>query len=597
MLACSVATAQNYPSTANSMLILFRYWDSQQQKASVSTVAGNGDLSNQNGNGASASFNFPSDVALSPDESFLVVADSRNHVIRRINKGAQGWSSNDVTVTTIAGNGQPGLADGSATTAQFQKPLGVDISPDGTWVAVADSANNRIRKVTLATGNVETIAGFTQGYQDGVGTLSKFWLPASVSFHPQGTGLAVADTNNNRIRWISLPSYSVTTKSGPTVAKSVCSLGFYQPKGACTQTGQVCSCSLVVSSSSNCQTVQYNTTICPRGSPTPSCSGTGVTCTCLAPNTGALCQTDADCTNEGRCLGIAGYANGLGKTAAYNSPQYVRVSPDGVWIYIADGQNNVIRRARVDNGDVDLYGGLPSVAGATDGVNSTDNTIYSAKLGIPVGIAIPSSNDWVYVADSQWDRVRRVGPTPFPNIASITGVLACKGGKYIVNGICYTSSPCLCNASQPDAAKAPYCADGSSPKFVQPDSAPCSCTAPNTNRLCFDTSVCTGSGACESQGTGYKDGAAESAQFNQMSGMAMTGKGDLLFIADYQNHRIRLVNCGGSCSSTTIVLNNSILITGPQGGANERRSPPATLLGMILVSVEMLVVARFFDVR
>ncbi|EKX46830.1 hypothetical protein GUITHDRAFT_70199, partial [Guillardia theta CCMP2712] len=305
------------------MLILFRYWDSQQQKASVSTVAGNGDLSNQNGNGASASFNFPSDVALSPDESFLVVADSRNHVIRRINKGAQGWSSNDVTVTTIAGNGQPGLADGSATTAQFQKPLGVDISPDGTWVAVADSANNRIRKVTLATGNVETIAGFTQGYQDGVGTLSKFWLPASVSFHPQGTGLAVADTNNNRIRWISLPSYSVTTKSG-------------------------------------------------------------------------------------RCLGIAGYANGLGKTAAYNSPQYVRVSPDGVWIYIADGQNNVIRRARVDNGDVDLYGGLPSVAGATDGVNSTDNTIYSAKLGIPVGIAIPSSNDWVYVADSQWDRVRRV---------------------------------------------------------------------------------------------------------------------------------------------------------------------------------------------
>ncbi|EKX46829.1 hypothetical protein GUITHDRAFT_86517 [Guillardia theta CCMP2712] len=82
-----------------------------------------------------------------------------------------------------------------------------------------------------------------------------------------------------------------------------------------------------------------------------------------------------------------------------------------------------------------------------------------------------------------------------------------------------------------------------------------------------------------------------------MSGMAMTGKGDLLFIADYQNHRIRLVNCGGSCSSTTIVLNNSILITGPQGGANERRSPPATLLGMILVSVEMLVVARFFDVR
>lgn len=87
-----------------------------------------------------ALFNTPSDVAVSPDGS-IIVADTMNHTVRRIDV--------DGNVTTVAGTGERGFSgDGEAADeAMLDRPYGVTVGPDGT-VYVADTHNHRIRRVT-----------------------------------------------------------------------------------------------------------------------------------------------------------------------------------------------------------------------------------------------------------------------------------------------------------------------------------------------------------------------------------------------------------------------------------------------------------------
>ena len=80
------------------------------------------------------------------------MADYRNHLIRKIviSTGA---------VTTLAGTGSSGSANGTGTSASFNPPEG--ITTDGTNLYVADSGNHLIRKIVISTGVVTTVAGTT----------------------------------------------------------------------------------------------------------------------------------------------------------------------------------------------------------------------------------------------------------------------------------------------------------------------------------------------------------------------------------------------------------------------------------------------------
>jgi hypothetical protein len=157
----------------------------------VSTLAGTSTGGWTDATGTNAKFNGPVSVALDLNRN-VFVADRDNSVIRKVTQAG--------VVTTLAGSGVDGFADGSGTNAQFWQPCGVAVDSPGN-VIVADRVNNRIRKVTPG-GMVTTVAGqTTSGTTDGVGTNAMFGQPTGVAVDVYGT-IYVADKFNNKIRKI-----------------------------------------------------------------------------------------------------------------------------------------------------------------------------------------------------------------------------------------------------------------------------------------------------------------------------------------------------------------------------------------------------------
>jgi hypothetical protein len=134
-------------------------------------------------------------------------ADYWNHLIRKITPA--GW------VTTLAGSGSAGSADGTGTAASFNLPVGVALDGSGN-VYVADGVNNLIRKITSA-GVVSTLAGSgSVGSADGTGTAASFNNPYGVAVDGSGN-VYVADFGNHLIRKIATTLASGSTTNDATL--------------------------------------------------------------------------------------------------------------------------------------------------------------------------------------------------------------------------------------------------------------------------------------------------------------------------------------------------------------------------------------------
>ncbi len=160
--------------------------------ADVTTLAGNGTPGNLDGQGAAARFNQPYSVRVDQNGR-LWIPDQLNHSIRRITPDGQ--------VSTVAGSGKAGLADGPGAGAQFNNPTGVAILPDGSAV-VADRNNERLRRISTE-GIVSTLAGAgVAGFADGAVDSSRFNQPLDIGFDVHGGRLIVSEDKGHRIRAI-----------------------------------------------------------------------------------------------------------------------------------------------------------------------------------------------------------------------------------------------------------------------------------------------------------------------------------------------------------------------------------------------------------
>jgi DNA-binding beta-propeller fold protein YncE len=166
----------------------------------VTTFAG-GNEGFADGTGSATSFNTPSGLALDSSGN-LYVADTANNRIRKVTPAGE--------VTTMAGEGSAGYLDGPAAQARFNGPVGVAVDTHGN-VFVADTYNDRIRVIS-PDGNVSTVAGAgTPGFADGDRNTSLFDTPCGLIVANDGT-IIVADTGNDNLRKIT-PDGNVSTWS------------------------------------------------------------------------------------------------------------------------------------------------------------------------------------------------------------------------------------------------------------------------------------------------------------------------------------------------------------------------------------------------
>jgi sugar lactone lactonase YvrE len=313
-----------------------------QLAGTVSTVAGGGVSTLA---GTAPSFYDPIDAVRIGD--FLYVTDT---LARKI------WKVEIATgeTTALAGGGAYAEhLDGTGSAARFEAPAG--ITSDGANLYVTDA--HRIRKVTIATGVVTTLAGGTYyGTTDGTGTAASFFQPRGL--WTDNTNLYVADTGNGKIRKVVIASGVVTT-----VARG--SDGIRSPGDITSVDGEI----FYIASSDNV----IRKLVAATREVTTFAGATGWT-----PNSGA----DDTTATSARFYAPAG------------------ITTDGTNLFVADYRNHAIRKIVIATGEV------TTVAGSARNAGSADGTGAEARFNLPSGIATDGTD--LFVVDRLNFSVRKV---------------------------------------------------------------------------------------------------------------------------------------------------------------------------------------------
>jgi len=349
------------------LLVLCTYFVNAQY---INTLAGNGSSGYTDATGTAARFQYPSAVAVYQATGDIYVADGNNSVIRKITPVG--------VVTTVAGNGTAGYADGTGTAAQFNRPWGLTINQTTGDIYVADTENHRIRKITSG-GVVTTVAGSgIWGILDETLLGSRFYMPSSVAMDESTGKLYVTDFSGHDVRVIDVAGDNVSLLAG----------------------------------AGNGVNNQY-------------ADGTGTTArfyhpTCIIFHGGNLYVADEDnhCIRKvtptgvvttfsglGQNPGSADGTSGSGGTARFSYPRAMAFDASGN-MYVAGYVGLNIRK-------IDPAGNVTTFAG-TGTIGYVDGLYASAKFYYPGGIAVNTSTGTIYIADTYNHAIRQTASQAMP---------------------------------------------------------------------------------------------------------------------------------------------------------------------------------------
>ena len=159
------------------------------------------------GVGGCAYFNRPTGIALTSDESVLYIADTGNNRIRKV-VISTGQTS------LIAGSGSSGFTDGAGTSATFNGPYTLALSADNRTLYVADKYNHAIRAINLTNNTVSTLVGTGNiGYREGSFSDAVLAIPEYIELGPDNN-LYVSEAGSLRVRKLDLTNEETSLVSG-----------------------------------------------------------------------------------------------------------------------------------------------------------------------------------------------------------------------------------------------------------------------------------------------------------------------------------------------------------------------------------------------
>jgi hypothetical protein len=352
---------------------------------------------------AAAQLSGPRGVARLADGS-LLVADTGNNRVRRI--------APDGTITTAAGSGVAGAAGdtGPALLAQLSGPRDVAVAPDGVTYYIADTANNRIRRVD-ASGTITTSAGTGTAGATGDGssaTLATINGPNGISVTASGA-LLIADTTNNRIRLVSggvIATVAGTGTPGASGDGSPALLATVNlPQDVSAAAGGAY---LIADTTSNRIRRVDNAGVI------TTVAGTGAACT----PAGTLCGD----------YGPAGLA-------LLNAPAAVSADPTGNGFLVADTGDNRVRRVSATGTITTMVGSGTACATPTLLCGDAGPAALASLNAPRAALDLPDGS--LLVADSGTNRLRAripeaaagvTGPGGTPGLLGDGGLAGLKGG-------------------------------------------------------------------------------------------------------------------------------------------------------------------------
>jgi sugar lactone lactonase YvrE len=307
----------------------------------------------QDGIGSQAKFFSPMGITIDANNN-LYVADTYNNRIRKITPNG--------VVTTYAGSGIAGYADGNSNVAQFNKPCGLTIDDFGNLL-IADKENHRIRKIT-PTGIVTTFAGSgVQGDAIGLNSNAMFDAPTQIAI--KGGWVYVSD-QSGKIKVIGSQTVTYFAGAGAGYVNGPLSIAKFSGGGGITTDyfGNFYIADL------------YNN--------------------CIRKISTALTAS----TFAGSQFGIYGNQNGVGLNSSFYYPIGITTDISGN-VYVADTQNGLIRKISNQTGLVTTLAGIGNSQSYQDG-NINVATFYN-----PSSLITDSSGN-VYVADSGHNCIRKI---------------------------------------------------------------------------------------------------------------------------------------------------------------------------------------------